>query len=410
MLEQKADASEQKAGASEQPQKAAASEQRAQQANNALHGSPAKPDGRGMVIVLPGSVLFRSNGADLLPAALKRLDEVATVLVAQEQIVVVEGHTDSKGSPWKNVDLSRRRAEAVRRYLVSRGCPTDRIVARGMGSDRPVADNASGEGRANNRRIEIVINGPDRALRVDRKHHSRPLEGGKRKGHHATIRYQRSCTIFDTPDVGGHRPRGGHGSGSDNVAAVSGQPMGRVAVRRGVQGPGGLFTARLLLLVNASKDNFGKPTSLAPDLFYSVSDTVQIGLLHTGPMGWQSRPGFGLCLTGTSDGCPKVYNNVGFDFMYGLLYGDFHLSLHSSLFLLPIPDPTGVMWTIGLTGKFHFTDVVALFFDPQVGVMLSHRDLYKEQLFIPVELQFQATAAVSLKVLSGVSGQLSDAG
>ena len=51
------------------------------------------------------------------------------------------------------------------------------------------------------------------------------------------------------------------------------------------------------------------------------------------------------------------------------------------------------MWTIGLTGKFHFTDAVALFFDPQVGVMLSHRDLYKEQLFIPVELQFQTTAA-----------------
>ena len=123
-------------------------------------------------------------------------------------------------------------------------------------------------------------------------------------------------------------------AGSDNVPPVSGQPMGKVAVRRGVQGPGGLFTARVLLLVNASKDSFGKPTSLAPDLFYSVSDTVQIGLLHTGPMGWQSRPGFGLCLTGTSDGCPKVYNNVGFDFMYGLLFGDFHLSLHSSLFLL----------------------------------------------------------------------------
>jgi len=194
------------------------------------------------------------------------------------------------------------------------------------------------------------------------------------------------------------------------VPAVSGQPMGKVAVRRGVQGPGGLFTARVLLLVNASKDNFGKPTSLAPDLFYSVSDTVQIGLLHTGPMGWQSRPGFGLCLMGTTNGCPKVYNNVGFDFMYGLLFGDFHLSLHSSLFLLPISDPTGVMWTIGLTGKFHFTDVVALYFDPQVGVMLSHRDQYKDQLFIPLELQFQLGAAVSLKVLSGVSGQLSNLG
>jgi len=197
-------------------------------------------------------------------------------------------------------------------------------------------------------------------------------------------------------------------AGSANVPAVSGQPMGKVAVRRGVQGPAGLFTARVLLLVNATKDNFGKPTSLAPDLYYSISDTVQVGLLHTGPMGWQSRPGFGLCLTGTANGCPRVYDNVGFDFMYGLLYGDFHLSLHSSLFLLPISDPTGVMWTIGLAGKFHFSDVVALYFDPQVGVMLAHRDLYEDQLFIPLELQFQLGAATSLKVLSGVSGQLSD--
>ena len=197
--------------------------------------------------------------------------------------------------------------------------------------------------------------------------------------------------------------------GSEDVPAVSGQPMGRVAVRRGVQGPGGLFTARVLLLVNASQDNFGKPTSLAPDLFYAITDNVQIGLLHTGPMGWQSRPGVGLCLTGTPS-CPKVYDNVGVDFMYGLLYGDFHLSLHSSLFLRPIADPTVVMWTIGVTGKFHFTDAVALFFDPQVGVILSHRDMYKEQLFIPIELQFQATAAVSLKVLSGVTGQLSALG
>jgi outer membrane protein OmpA-like peptidoglycan-associated protein len=157
--EQQADVSEQKADASDE--KAAASEQRAQQANDALNRSPARPDGRGTVIVLPGSVLFRSNRADLLPSAMKRLDEVASVvLVAQEQDVVVEGYTDSKGSPWKNVDLSRRRAEAVRRYLVSRGCPADRIVARGLGPDRPVADNASGEGRANNRPIEIVINRP----------------------------------------------------------------------------------------------------------------------------------------------------------------------------------------------------------------------------------------------------------
>jgi outer membrane protein OmpA-like peptidoglycan-associated protein len=156
--EHKVDVSEQKAGASEA--KAIASEQRAEQASDALHRLSARPEGRGVVITLSGSVLFRSTGAHLRPAALRRLDEVASVLVAQGQDVVVEGHTDATGSPWINVDLSRRRAEAVRKYLVSRGCPTDRIVARGLGPNRPIADNATGEGRASNRRVEIVINQP----------------------------------------------------------------------------------------------------------------------------------------------------------------------------------------------------------------------------------------------------------
>jgi outer membrane protein OmpA-like peptidoglycan-associated protein len=163
--EHKADASEQKAGVFEEKaaaseHKAAASEEKAQQANDALSRLSAKAEPRGLVITLSGSVLFRSNGTDLLPAAQRRLDEVASVLVAQGQNVAVEGYTDSSGSAWSNVDLSRRRAEAVRAYLVSRGCATDRIVARGLGPDRPVADNASGKGRADNRRVEIVINRP----------------------------------------------------------------------------------------------------------------------------------------------------------------------------------------------------------------------------------------------------------
>lgn len=199
--------------------------------------------------------------------------------------------------------------------------------------------------------------------------------------------------------------------GGRDVPPVSGAAMGRQAVQRGVQGPSGLLTLRLNLLVNASKDSFGKPTSLAPDVFYAITDTVQIGLLHTGPMGWQTQPGAGLCLTGSgSGGCPKVYDNVGFDFMYGLLFGDFHLSLHSSLYLTRISDPTWVMWTVGFSGKFHFSDAVALFFDPQVGITLSNRDLNKDQLFIPLELQFQATPGAAVKVLSGVTGQLSALG
>jgi outer membrane protein OmpA-like peptidoglycan-associated protein len=148
-------ASEQKAAASEQ--KAALSEQNARDANAALAKLAAKEDERGTVITLSGSVLFRSSESELLPASLTRLDEVAAALVAKGQDVVIEGHTDSKGAASSNMTLSRLRAESVRSYLVSRGVPMEKIVARGMGSDRPIASNTSTEGRANNRRVEIVI-------------------------------------------------------------------------------------------------------------------------------------------------------------------------------------------------------------------------------------------------------------
>jgi len=147
--------SDRKAAASEQ--KAAESDQKAKDANDALAKLAAKEEERGMVITLSGSVLFRSNDAMLLPAAQTRLDQVAEALVAKGQNVVVEGYTDSKGSQTTNMNLSQRRADSVRSYLVTRGFPSEKIQARGMGPDRPVADNTSSEGRANNRRVEIVI-------------------------------------------------------------------------------------------------------------------------------------------------------------------------------------------------------------------------------------------------------------
>ncbi|MEA2700389.1 MAG: hypothetical protein QOI66_4660 [Myxococcales bacterium] len=138
-------------------QKAAVSDQNAKEANDALAKLAAKDEERGMVITLSGSVLFRSNDAALLPASLSRLDQVAEALVAKGQHVAVEGYTDSRGSQSTNMSLSQRRAESVRSYLISRGFPSEKIEARGMGPDRPVAENTSAEGRANNRRVEIVI-------------------------------------------------------------------------------------------------------------------------------------------------------------------------------------------------------------------------------------------------------------
>jgi outer membrane protein OmpA-like peptidoglycan-associated protein len=114
---------------------------------------------RGMVISLSGAVLFTSAKADLMPAAQIKLNDVANALIKEDPLskIVVEGHTDSQGGASYNQDLSQRRAQAVRDYLVTRGIAADRVTAQGFGLSRSIADNASPEGRANNRRVEIVV-------------------------------------------------------------------------------------------------------------------------------------------------------------------------------------------------------------------------------------------------------------
>ncbi len=117
-----------------------------------------KEEERGLVITLSGSVLFASSKSELLPAAQNRLNRVADALLeTKERRLTVEGYTDSQGSSSYNQDLSQRRADAVRSYLISRGYPGNLILAQGIGENRPVADNSNAEGRANNRRVEIVI-------------------------------------------------------------------------------------------------------------------------------------------------------------------------------------------------------------------------------------------------------------
>ena len=118
-----------------------------------------KQEARGMVITLSGSVLFASAKYELLNTAMTKLDQVAEALKQQDadKRMVVEGHTDSQGTDATNQPLSLNRATAVRNYLVSRGVPSDRISAVGMGSTRPITDNKTAENRANNRRVEIII-------------------------------------------------------------------------------------------------------------------------------------------------------------------------------------------------------------------------------------------------------------
>lgn len=134
-------------------------EKRASEAMAALAKLAAvKEEARGLVITLSGSVLFLSDEATLLPAAQTRLGDVANALLAsKDRSILIEGHTDSQGSDSHNLDLSQRRADAVRTFLAQRGYDSARIRAVGIGEARPVADNETAEGRANNRRVEIIL-------------------------------------------------------------------------------------------------------------------------------------------------------------------------------------------------------------------------------------------------------------
>jgi outer membrane protein OmpA-like peptidoglycan-associated protein len=150
--------------ASEKEARLAAEKRAAQAQADLAKFASVKEEPRGMVITLSGGVLFASAKSDLLPAAQVKLNAVADALMQQDpdSKMVVEGHTDSQGGDSYNQDLSQRRAQTVRDYIVGRGVASDRVNAQGFGSSRSIADNKSAEGRANNRRVEIVVE-PKRA-------------------------------------------------------------------------------------------------------------------------------------------------------------------------------------------------------------------------------------------------------
>jgi len=125
---------------------------------SAANAVAVKDEPRGTVITVPAGVLFASGKADLLGSANARLEQVAEALKNEpDRKITIEGHTDSQGSDQSNMELSQRRAATVQSFFVSRGVPADKITATGVGESRPVADNGTAEGRANNRRVEIVV-------------------------------------------------------------------------------------------------------------------------------------------------------------------------------------------------------------------------------------------------------------
>jgi outer membrane protein OmpA-like peptidoglycan-associated protein len=121
-------------------------------------GLRVRRERRGAVITIPSDDLVEPGQWVLTSRARSTLDGLGRVLRNQYgHAIIVQGYTDSSGTAAANDALSLRRAEAVREYLVAGGIVSDRIQAVGLGARKPVAENGTPDGRASNRRIEIVI-------------------------------------------------------------------------------------------------------------------------------------------------------------------------------------------------------------------------------------------------------------
>ena len=110
-------------------------------------------------IHLTQKIHFRSNSDEIQSKSHRVLDDVAKLMLAHPEVrrVKIEGHTDDRGDEDENLELSQRRADSVRNYLIEAGVEEDRLSAVGLGESAPLGDNETDEGRAKNRRVEFHI-------------------------------------------------------------------------------------------------------------------------------------------------------------------------------------------------------------------------------------------------------------
>jgi outer membrane protein OmpA-like peptidoglycan-associated protein len=116
------------------------------------------PNGENITLNMPGNITFAVDRAEIASSFYPVLDSVGLVLNEfNKTMVEVAGHTDSDGSDAYNQQLSERRANSVVAYLTSRQVRSDRFITVGAGESRPIASNATAEGKQQNRRVEITI-------------------------------------------------------------------------------------------------------------------------------------------------------------------------------------------------------------------------------------------------------------
>ncbi|MFO7607796.1 MAG: OmpA family protein [Candidatus Krumholzibacteriia bacterium] len=128
-----------------------------------LEGATVERVGEGIKITFDSGILFAVDRAELQAAARQNLTDLAVILNKYaDTAVLIEGHTDASGSDEYNLGLSRNRAQAVANFLEGRQVLPTRFTIMGYGESQPVADNATADGRAANRRVELAIMANDK--------------------------------------------------------------------------------------------------------------------------------------------------------------------------------------------------------------------------------------------------------
>lgn len=112
----------------------------------------------GLITKLKSDILFDTGKATLKPTARDNLRQMASIMKKYpENVLTINGYTDSTGSEEVNEELSEKRAEVVKNALVANGLPRETITTQGLGEEDPVADNSTASGRQKNRRVEIQV-------------------------------------------------------------------------------------------------------------------------------------------------------------------------------------------------------------------------------------------------------------
>jgi len=121
-------------------------------------GATVIRQGEGIIVKFDTGILFDVDQTNVKPAAQTNLQNLASSLKKNgETNIMIIGHTDNTGTAAHNMDLSVRRADAVKNYITGNGIDASRLTTQGKGETEPIADNATAKGRAQNRRVEIVI-------------------------------------------------------------------------------------------------------------------------------------------------------------------------------------------------------------------------------------------------------------